>query len=44
LRNMDKYFEYFLNELGGKPTTSTELHALLASSGVVGNVIQRTAD
>ncbi len=33
LHRMDRYFDYFVNELGGRPITATELHGLLNSGG-----------
>lgn len=31
LERMDRYFDYFINQLGGRPVTATQLHGLLSS-------------
>ena len=33
LQRMDRYFDYFINQLGGRQVTATELHGLLSSGG-----------
>ena len=33
LQRLDRYFDYFINQLGGRPVTATELHGLLSSGG-----------
>ncbi len=33
LQRMDRYFDYFVNQLGGRPVTATQLHGLLSSGG-----------
>ena len=33
LQRVDRYFDYFVNQLDGRPVTATQLHGLLSSGG-----------